>query len=94
MDYFTVPATGGPVGVTPVSTSTTSAQTAALTAGDYVCVCSALTYVKRGPNPTAVTTDLPIPPNYPVILRGIQEQDKLAFIVPTGTGTASVCRQP
>lgn len=91
MDYYTVPNTG--VGVAPVSTSTTSAQSAALTAGDYVCVCTALTYAVRGSNPTATTQGLPIPPNVPVILRGIQEQEKVAFILPTGTGTAALCRQ-
>jgi len=92
MDYYTVPSDG--VGVAPVTTSAVSAQSATLKAGDYVCVCSALTFVVRGENPTATLQGLPVPPNFPAILRGVQEGEKLAFVnIAAGSGVAYICRQ-
>lgn len=86
MKYLSVPT--GAAGVAPVSMSTTSAQSAALAAGDYVCVVTVACCILRGANPTATTSCLPLAPNEATILRGIQNGEKIAFITPTGTGTA------
>ena len=75
-------------GLSAVSMSTTSAQSAVLKGQDVVCVVTALAFVIRGTNPTATAACLPLAPNVPYRLRGIQEGEKLAFLVPTGTGTA------
>lgn len=90
MDYAVIPVPNVATGQT-ISTSTTSAQSAALKASDYVCVVSAITFVARGPNPTANNAWMPLTPNTIHILRGIQEGEKLAFILASGTGTASIC---
>lgn len=72
-----------------VATSTTSAQSTALRAGDYIVTVTAVTFVLRGSNPTAVANTCPmLAANVPYRLRGIQEGEKLAFINGTGTGTA------
>lgn len=90
MDYAVIPVPNVETGQT-ISTSTTSAQSAALKASDYCCVVSAITYVARGTNPTATTSWMPLAPNTIHILRGIQENEKLAFILGSGTGTVSIC---
>lgn len=92
MDYVSVPTRAA--GVAPVATSNVSAQSSALTAGDWVCIVSAITYVIRGSNPTATTSCYPLSPNVTNILRDIQEGDKLAFILGSGTGTASLHPAP
>lgn len=92
MDYITVPTLAA--GVAPVATSNVTAQSAALTAGDWLCVVSAVTYVIRGSNPTATTSCMPLTPNVTNILRGIKEGEKLAFILASGTGTASLHPAP
>lgn len=90
MDYaiLSVPNQAGTMQV--VSLSTTSAQTAVLKAMDTLVVSTNICFVVRGTNPTATNTCMAIPPNWPVILKGIQEGEKLAFVLPTGTGTAYV----
>lgn len=90
MDYAVLPVPNSATGQT-ISTSTTSAQSAVLRQTDYACVVSAITFVARGSNPTATNAWLPLAPNTIHILRGIQDGEKLAFVVPTGTGTASIC---
>jgi hypothetical protein len=76
-----------------VTTSTTSAQSTALQAGEWIALASAVTFVLRGANPTAVVDTCPaLPANIPVRLKGIQDNDKLAFIVASGTGTVYLSR--
>lgn len=93
MDYagFAVPNTAN--GQT-ISTSTTSAQSAALKQGNYTCVVSVITFVLRGSNPTATNACAPLAPNTVHVLQGIQEGEKLAFLAVSGTGTASICPAP
>lgn len=86
-DYQVLPVPNA-AGLAPVSLSTTSAQSAVLKGQDVVVVVTALAFVLRGTNPTATTSCLPLVANVPYRLRGIQEGEKLAFILPTGTGTA------
>ncbi len=72
-----------------VSVSTTSAQSTALLQRDYLVTVTALVFVMRGTNPTAVSgTSMALAPNIPYVLKGIQENDKLAFVAPTGTASA------
>lgn len=74
-----------------ISTSTTSAQSATLSASDYVVTVTALTFVKVGANPTAVaSTCMALAPNMPYRIKGVKQDEKLAFILPTGTGTAYI----
>jgi len=73
-----------------ISLSATSTQTAPLKAGDALVVVTNIAFLVRGPNPTATNTCMAIPPNWPVIIKGIQEGDKLALVLPSGTGTAFV----
>lgn len=73
-----------------VSTSTTSAQSAALDGSSLMVLCTALTFVLRGSNPTATTGCMPIPANLPVCIKGVQPGEKLAFILGTGTGSAYI----
>lgn len=83
---ITVPTRAG--GVAPVSITTSSAQSAALTAADYVCVVTVACSILRGTNPTATTSCMPLSPNEAHVLKGIQDGEKIAFIAPSGTGTA------
>lgn len=71
----------------PVSTSTTSAQSAVLNGDSVYVLSTALVFAVRGTNPTATTSCMPIPANFPVQIKGIQQGEKLAFINGTGTGT-------
>jgi len=75
---------------TSVSTSTSSAQSVALTGDNVYVLSTALVFVVRGQNPTATTSCMPIPANFPVNLKGIQQGEKLAFINATGTGTVYI----
>ena len=75
-----------------ISTSTTSAQSAALEDADYMLVCTALTFIRRGSSPTATTSCLPIAPNVPYTLRGVKQGEKLAFILAASTGSAYLAK--
>ena len=72
---------------TTVSVSTSTAQSAALPAGDYVFVCSQACNVLAGANPTATTSCMFIPANTMVRICGIQDNEKLAVIA-AASGTA------
>lgn len=75
---------------TTVSTSTTSAQSAALNGESVYVLSTALVFCVRGSNPTATTSCMPIPANFPVQIKGVQQGEKLAFINATGTGTVYI----
>lgn len=79
--------------VSPVTTSTTSAQSGALPDdGDYMVVVTALSFVLRGSSPTATTSCMPLVPNVPYRLRGMKAGEKLAFVLASGTGVAYIAR--
>jgi len=73
-----------------IATSTTAAPSAALRAGDWMCVVTALTYVMRGPTAVATSSCPALAPNVPHVLRGVQDGDKLSFLADTGTGKAII----
>jgi len=75
-----------------VAMTTASAQTTTLGGGDCIVTVTAFAFVERGANPTATSDgkSVALAPNIPYRLRGVQPGEKLAFIVPTGTGTAYV----
>lgn len=75
---------------TSVSTSTTSAQSVVLNGDSVYVLSTAIVFMVRGTSPTATTSCMPIPANFPVQLKGIQQGEKLAFINGTGTGTVYV----
>ena len=84
MDYaqFSVP-TGQISQV--VSVTSTSAQSAVLTCSEVMVTVTALSFVVRGSNPTAVAnTSMALAPNIPYRLGGFNPGvDKLAFITAT-----------
>lgn len=84
---FTVP---NAARTTTVATSTTSAQSPVLDGSTVYILCTAQTFVVRGTNPTATTSCMPIPANFPAAIKGIQEGEKLAFILGTGTGSVFI----
>ncbi len=73
-----------------VAMTTASAQSSVITNSKtlYV-VATAACFVRQGTNPTAVSdgTDQYIPANVPMRLAGFATGNRLACIVPTGTGT-------
>lgn len=75
-----------------VDVSTTSAQSAVLLVPEVIVTVSALAFVVRGSDPTAVAnTSLALAPNTPYRLGGIRPgTDKLAFIVASSTATAYI----
>jgi hypothetical protein len=73
-----------------ISTSTSSAQSGVLNGDSVYVLSTAVVFVLRGSNPTATTGCMPIPANFPVQIKGIQQGEKLAFINGTGTGTVYV----
>jgi hypothetical protein len=75
-----------------VATSTTSAQSAAVGSTTVDVVVDALTFVRRGSNPTALSdgTDQVLIPNKLYRMVGHLATDKFAFIVPSGTGNAYI----
>lgn len=75
---------------TAVGTSTTSAQSVILDGNNVYVLSTALVFVIRGANPTATTSCMPIPANFPVQIKGVQQGEKLAFINATGTGTVYI----
>lgn len=75
---------------TAVSTSTSSAQSVTLNGDSVYVLSTALVFMVRGSNPTATTSCMPIPANFPVQIKGIEAGDKLAFINGTGTGTVYI----
>lgn len=76
-----------------VDVTTTSAQSTALPDNsDVAVIVTALCFVSRGQNPTAVAnTSLALAPNVPYRLKGIRDNEKLAFVTATGTATAYLC---
>lgn len=75
---------------TTISTSTTSAPSGVLNGDSVYVLSTALVFVVRGTAPTATTSCMPIPANFPVQIKGIQQGETLAFINGTGTGTVYV----
>lgn len=72
---------------TTVTVSTSSAQSAALPAGDYYFVCDQASSILVGVNPTATTSCIRIPASVPVRIAGVQANEKIAVIA-AGAGTA------
>lgn len=77
-----------------VSMSTTSAQSAALNGGSALVQVNAACFVIRGKNPTATTACMPLVADVPYMMRGIAAGEKLAFIMASSTGTATITPQP
>ena len=75
---------------TTVSTSTTSAQSPVLNGDSVYVLSTTLVFMVRGSNPTATTGCMPIPANFPVQIKGIEQGEKLAFILGTGTGSVYI----
>jgi hypothetical protein len=75
---------------TTVSTSTTSAQSPVLNGDSVYILSTTLVFIVRGSNPTATTGCMPIPANSPVQLKGVEQGEKLAFILSTGTGSVYI----
>lgn len=73
-----------------VALTTASAQSTAITGSKTLYVVStAACFVRQGANPTALAdgTDQYIPANTPMRLTGFVSGNKIAAILPTGTGT-------
>lgn len=74
-----------------VAISTSSAQSAAISGKQAIVTCTTAAFVRRGSNPTALSngTDMYLPAGTTFRL-AINPGDKLAFITPTGAGTAYI----
>lgn len=70
-----------------VSVSTSSAQSSALEAGDYIYSCDQVSHLLLGSNPTATTSCRRIPADTMVRIAGVQSGEKLAIIA-AASGTA------
>ena len=72
-----------------VSISSTSAQSAAISASSVLVCATAACFVRRGSNPTALSngTDQYLPADTLVRLDGWAAGDKLAFVTTGATGT-------
>ncbi len=74
-----------------VSASTTSAQSAALSAIDYVITADVPFHIVFGENPTATTGNLRVPADTMVRFVNVNPGEKFAVILPSGTGTVFYC---
>ena len=82
--------TGG--GSQAVSISSTSAQSAAITASSVLVCVTAACFVRRGSNPTALSngTDQYLPADTLLRIDGWSSGEKLAFVTTGATGSAYI----
>jgi len=72
-----------------VTVSTSTAQSAALEAGNYVFVCDVACRIVFGSNPSATANHLLVPAATMLRIAGVQANEKCAIIA-TGAGTAQL----